>query len=64
MEVRNEVKRLWLKSFYSPKMLKHCIAEDTAGYGASEFVFPDDEKLTGNIFMGEGGFTVTDNELR
>ena len=33
-------------------MLKHTIAEETAGYGAAEFVFPDDEKLTGNIFAG------------
>ena len=63
-EVRNEVKRFWMKSFYSQKMLKHTIWEETAGHGASEFVFPDDEKLTGNIFAGEGGFTVTDNELR
>ena len=45
-------------------MLKHTIWEDTVGYGAAEFVFPDDDKITGNIFAGSGGFTVTDNELR
>ena len=45
-------------------MLKHTVFENTPGMGAAEFVFPDDDKLTGNIFAGSGGFTVTDNELR
>ena len=33
-------------------------------YGRCQFVFPDKDKLTGNIFAGSGGFTVTDNTFR
>ena len=51
-EIRNQVKQQWIKSFYSQKMLKHTIWEDTVGYGAAEFIFPDDDKITGNIFAG------------
>ena len=46
----------WLKSFYSLKMQRHYSFEPTLGYGAAEFLFPDDDKLTGNVFAGPGGF--------
>ena len=63
-EIRNTVKRKWMESFYSRKMLENTVSEETLSYGAAEFVFPDKGKVIGNIFEGDGGFTVTDNQLR
>ena len=63
-EIRNTVKRKWIESFYTRKMLENGVSEETLSYGAAEFVFPDKNKVIGNIFAGDGGFTVTDSELR
>ena len=63
-KIRYLVKQKWVESFYSPKMLAHGVWEETLTYRAAEFVFPDGGKVTGNIFAGDKGFTVTDNELR
>ena len=63
-EIRNAVKRKWIESFYSRSMLENTVSEETLSHGAAEFVFPDKTKVIGNIFAGDGGFTVTDSELR
>ena len=53
-----------MASFYSSKMKANSNWENGPGYGRCHFVFPDKEKLTGNVFAGSGGFQVCDNEFR
>ena len=43
-EIRNTVKRKWMESFYSRKMLENTVSEETLSYGAAEFVFPDKDR--------------------
>lgn len=64
VEVRQRVKQQVFKSFYNSKMLQNIVSEECLTYGAAEFVFPDDDKLTGNIFAGNSGFSVVDPHLR
>lgn len=63
-KVHTDVLELLLNSFYSDKMKENISWEGGPGYGRCQFVFPDKEKLTGNVFAGAGGFQVTDNEFR
>ena len=62
--VHTNVLELLLNSFYSSKMKENISWEAGPSYGRCQFVFPDKDKLTGNIFAGSGGFAVTDNEFR
>lgn len=62
--VHIEVMDTFKQSFYSLKMKEHSKWEQGPGFGGNFFIFPDSGKLTGNIFAGQGGFTVTDNEFR
>ena len=64
IRVHKDVLELLLGSFYSDKMKENISWESGPGYGRCQFVFPDKEKLTGNVFAGSGGFQVTDNEFR
>lgn len=41
VEVRNRVKQLLLKSYYSQSMLRFTVREEYLIHGASEFVFND-----------------------
>ena len=59
-EVRNAAKRKWIECFYSSSMLENTISEETHSFRAAEFVFPDKEKMTGNLFASDGGFSVSD----
>lgn len=63
-EVHKHVLNLLQTSFYSGKMKENIQWEVGPTYGRCQFVFPDKDKLTGNIFAGLGGFTVTDNTFR
>jgi hypothetical protein len=63
-EMRDKIRRQLTVSFYSNKMLKATLHEASINFAASEFIFPDDQKVTGNIFAGAGGFTVMDKDLR
>ena len=55
-KVHTDVLELLLNSFYSDKMKENISWESGPGYGRCQFVFPDKEKLTGNVFAGAGGF--------
>lgn len=63
-KVHVDMMELTLTSFYSQKMKQNITWEDGPAYGRQQFVFPDKEKMTGNVFAGSGGFTVSDNEFR
>ena len=41
-------------------MLENTVSEETLSFRAAEFVFPSKDKITGNVFAGEGGFSVSD----
>ena len=45
VEVRNKVKSLVLKNFYSPAMLKYTMREEYHTSGGSEYIFNDGDKL-------------------
>ena len=64
VEIRNRVKALLLKTFYSPNMLKNTIREDSVWRGAAEFIFNDTEQITGNIFGSQRGYRVVDPYLK
>ena len=63
IEVRNRVKTLLLKNYYSPNMLKFTVREENLVHGASEFVFDSVEKLNSNIFIDAKGYSVFDDDL-
>jgi len=63
-QVHSNVLELVLKTFYSSRMKENISWEETPGFGRCQFVFPDKEKLTGNVFAGGGGYTVADNQFR
>ena len=50
-------------SFYSDKMKENISWEAGPGFSRCQFVFPDREKLTGNVFAGSGGYTVRDSSF-
>ena len=62
--VHQQVSELLLGSFYSARMKENVAWESGPGFGRCAFVFPDKDKLTGNIFAGAGGFTVADSQFR
>ena len=58
VEVRNRVKQLLLKSYYSQSMLRFTVREEYLVHGASEFVFNDIDKLSGNIYTASKGYHI------
>jgi len=63
-QVHTDIMDQFKQSFYSAKMKEHSKWEQGPGYGGNFFIFPDGGKLTGNVFAGQGGFTVTDSDFR
>ena len=63
-KVHTDVLELLLSSFYSNKMKENISWEVGPGHARCQFVFPDKDKLSGNVFAGAGGFTVADSEFR
>ena len=63
VEVRNKVKQLLLKNYYSPNMLKFTIREENLVHGASEYVFNDADKLNLNVYSESKGYKVSDDDL-
>lgn len=59
-----DVLEMLMASFYSDKMKENISWEVGHGYGRCQFCFPDKEKLTGNVFAGQGGFQVVDSKFR
>jgi len=45
-------------------MKEHSKWEQGPGFGGNIFIFPEVGMLTGNVFAGHGGFTVTDTDFR
>ena len=45
-------------------MLENTVSEETLSFRAAEFVFPNKDKISGNVFAGDGGFSVSDPQLR
>ena len=52
------------QSFYSTKMKEFLKWDAGPGYGGNLFIFPDGDKLTGNVFAGQGGYQVIDRDFR
>jgi hypothetical protein len=64
VEVRNRVKAILLKTFYSPKMLRNTVREELLTRGAAEFIFNNPEMISGNVFSSNQGYRVIDRELQ
>jgi hypothetical protein len=62
--VRDKVRQQLSRSFYSQKMLRASVNELCVNFGATEFIFPNDQKVTGNIFVSPSGFHVMDKDMR
>lgn len=63
LEVRNRVKQLLLQQFYSKKMLQYTMREEYQAHSGSEFIFPDQELMTGNVYQIARGYMIKDEDL-
>ena len=63
-KLHQDVREALLNTFYSSNMKENISWESSPSFARIQMVFPDKQKLTGNIFAGSGGFNIIDNRFR